>query len=204
MRAGFDLRRLATGRRAANDPRGLFNFTGDISGYSMADFMLGLPRTVIPPTDQIQGHVGGWRNGFFINDTWQAKRNLTLSLGLRYERSTPVQTYAGVADMLAEDFLTIIPSPNLSAYPVKGFEFTEPNNKDFAPRLGATYRLGEKTVVRAGYGIYYNPNQMNSFTFLTNNPPLAVVSTYTSDPANPTLSFEHPTGVRGVRWQRPT
>ena len=195
VRTGFDLRRLATGRQAANDPRGLFNFTGDISGYSVADFMLGLPRTVIPPTDQIQGHVGGWRNGFFINDNWQARRNLTLSLGLRYERDTPVQTYAGVADMLAEDFLTIIPSPNRADYPVKGFEFTEPNNKDWAPRLGATYRLSEKTVLRAGYGIYYNPNQMNSFTFLTNNPPLAVVSTYTSDPANPTLSFEHPTGV---------
>jgi hypothetical protein len=197
VRTGFDLRRLATGRRAANDPRGLFNFTGDISGYSMADFMLGLPRTVIPPTDQIQGHVGGWRNGFFINDNWQARRNLTLSLGLRYERNTPVQTYAGVADMLAEDFLTIIPSPNLSAYPVKGFKFTDPNNKDWAPRLGATYRLSEKTVVRAGYGIYYNPNQMNSFTFLTNNPPLATVSTYTSDPANPTLSFAQPIGVAG-------
>src|SRR6478735_5160618 len=198
VRTGFDLRRLATGRRAANDARGLFNFTGDMSGYGMADFMMGIPRTVIPPTDQIQGHVGGWRNGFFVNDTWQLKRNLTLSLGMRYERSTPVQTYAGVADMLAEDFLTIIPSPNLSAYPVKGFEFTEPNNKDFAPRLGATYRLSEKTVVRAGYGIYYNPNQMNSFTFLTNNPPLAVVSTYTNDPNNPTLSFDHPTGTPGA------
>jgi hypothetical protein len=38
---------------------------------------------------------------------------------------------------------------------------------------------------------------MNTFTFLTNNPPLAAVTTYTSDPANPTLSFEHPTGVVG-------
>ena len=26
-------------------------------------------------------------------------------------------------------------------------------------------------MLRAGFGIYYNPNQMNSFTFLTNNPP---------------------------------
>ena len=72
VRAGFDLRKLATGRRAANDPRGRFDFTGDITGYSVADFMLGLPRTVIPPTDQIQGHVGHWRNGFFVNDVWQA------------------------------------------------------------------------------------------------------------------------------------
>src|SRR4029078_11824919 len=53
VRTGLYRRRLATGRQAANDPRGLFNFTGDISGYSMADFMLGLPRTVIPPINQI-------------------------------------------------------------------------------------------------------------------------------------------------------
>jgi hypothetical protein len=193
VRAGFDLRRLATGRRAANDARGRFDFTGNITGYSVADFMLGLPRTVIPPTDQIQGHVGGWRNGFFVNDVWQASRNLTLSLGLRYEMNTPVQTYEGLATMLAEDLETIIPA----TLPSKGFEFTKANYKDFAPRIGATYRLGEKTVVRGGFGIYYNPNQMNSFTFLTNNPPLAAVTTYTSDPANPTLSFENPSGTVG-------
>ena len=45
VRAGFDLRRLATGRRAANDPRGRFDFTGDMTGHSVADFMLGLPRS---------------------------------------------------------------------------------------------------------------------------------------------------------------
>ena len=49
----------------------------------------------------------------------------------------------------------------------------------------------------AGYGIYYNPNQMNTFTFLTNNPPLAAEVTFTSDQANPTLSFERPFGVAG-------
>ena len=184
---------MTTGRRAANDPRGRFDFTGDITGYSVADFMLGLPRTVIPPTDQIQGHVGGWRNGFFVNDVWQASRNLTLSLGLRYELNTPVQTYAGLASMLAEDQETIIPS----SFPAVGFKFHNPNYKDIAPRLGATYRLGEKTVLRAGFGIYYNPNQMNSFTFLTNNPPIAAVSTFSSDLANPTLSFASPTGVAG-------
>jgi hypothetical protein len=193
LRAGFDLRRLATGRRAANDPRGRFDFTNDITGYAMAAFMLGLPRTVIPPTDQIQGHVGGWRNGFFVNDVWQPAPNVTLSLGLRYELNTPVKTYEGLATMLADDLETIIPA----TLPSVGFEFHEPNYKDFAPRLGATYRLSEKTVVRAGFGIYYNPNQMNTFTFLTNNPPLAAVTTYTSDPAFPTLSFDRPTGVVG-------
>jgi hypothetical protein len=193
VRAGFDLRRLATGRRAANDARGRFEFTGDMTGHSVADFMLGLPRTVIVPTDQIQGHVGGWRNGFFINDVWQASQQLTLSLGLRYELNTPVQTYAGLASMLDDSQENIIPT----SFPAPGFKFSEANYKDIAPRLGATYRLSEKTVVRAGYGIYYNPNQMNSFTFLTNNPPIAAVSTFSSDPANPTLSFQQPLGVAG-------
>jgi len=194
VRMGFDLRRLETGRRAANDPRGRFDFTGNITGYSVADFMLGLPRTVVNSTNQLQGDVGQWRNGFFVNDVWQPGKDLTLSLGLRYEMNTPVQTYSGLASMLDATEEKIIPS----SFPAKGFQFTEPNHKDFAPRIGATYRLGEKTVVRAGYGIYYNPNQMNSFTFLTNNPPIATVATFTSDPANPTLTFTSPTGVATV------
>jgi hypothetical protein len=193
VRTGFDLRRMATGRRAANDPRGRFDFTGDMTGHAVADFVLGLARTVIPPTDQIQGHVGGWRNGFFVNDVWQVSRDFTLSLGVRYELNTPVQTYEGLASMLDEDFDTIIPA----SFPAKGFAFHDANKKDFAPRLGATYRLNDKTVLRAGYGIYYNPNQMNSFTFLTNNPPIAAVATFSSDPANPTLSLEQPFGVVG-------
>jgi hypothetical protein len=194
VRTGFDLRKLETGRRAANDPRGLFTFTGDMTGHPVADFMLGIPRTIIPPTDQIQGHVGGWRNGFFVNDVWQATRDLTLSLGLRYELNTPVQTYIGLASMLDSDFNTIIPS----TFPSPGFEFHDPNYKDIAPRLGATYRLNDKTVLRAAFGIYYNPNQMNSFTFLTNNPPLAAVTTFTNDTNNPTLSFTNPSGTVGA------
>jgi hypothetical protein len=193
VRAGFDARRLATGRRAANDPRGAFSFNGDMTGHPVADFMLGLPRTVRTPVDQLQGHVGGWRNGFFINDVWQVGRDLTLSLGMRYELNTPVQTYAGFASMLDESQERLIPT----SHPTVGFKFHEPNYKDIAPRIGATYRLNEKTVLRAGYGIYYNPNQMNSFTFLTNNPPLAAEITFNSDQANPTLSFERPFGVAG-------
>jgi hypothetical protein len=149
LRAGIDLRKLRTGRRAANSPRGAFGFTNEMTGYSVADFMVGVPRTVGTPVDQIQGDVGQWRNGFFVNDVWQATRRMTLSLGLRYERNTPVQTYEGVASMLNADQTQIIPT----TFPSPGFEFTEPNNKDWAPRLGATYRLTDKTVLRAGWGI---------------------------------------------------
>jgi hypothetical protein len=193
LRAGVDVRRLATGRRAQNSPRGQFTFNGDMTGYSMADFVLGLPRTVLTPSEQLQGHVGGWRNGLFINDVWQATPKMTLSLGLRYELNTPVQTYAGYASMLNADLTEIIPA----TFPSPGFKFHEPNRTDIAPRLGVTYRLTGKTVLRAGWGIYYNPNQMNTFTFLTNNPPLAAQFTFSNDPGNPTLSLEQPFGTVG-------
>ncbi|MBA3888805.1 MAG: TonB-dependent receptor, partial [Acidobacteria bacterium] len=193
VRAGFDARRVETGRQAANSPRGNFAFNGQMTGYAVADFLLGLPRSVRTPVDQLQGHVGHWRNGLFINDTWQATPDLTLSLGLRYELHTPAKTYEGFASMLNADFTGLIPT----SHPAVGFEFHEPNNNLWAPRLGATYRLTDKTVLRAGWGIYYNPNQMNTFTFLTNNPPLAAEFTFFSDPAAPTLSFNSPFGVVG-------
>ena len=193
LRAGIDLRKLRTGRLAANSPRGAFGFTSVMTGHAVADFMTGVPATVGTPVDQLQGDVGQWRNGFFVNDVWQATQRMTLSLGLRYERNTPVQTYEGVASMLNADQTQIIPT----TFPSPGFEFTEPNNKDWAPRLGATYRLTDKTVLRAGWGIYYNPNQMNSYTFLTNNPPVSPEFTFTNDVNNPTLNFDRPLGTPG-------
>ena len=193
IRTGFDARRLETGRRAANNPRGSFSFTGEMSGYAVSDFMLGVPRSVTTPVDQLQGHVGGWRTGYFINDNWQASRNLTLSLGLRYELHTPARTFEGFASMLNENQTGLIPT----SFPAVGFEFHEPNRTDFAPRVGVAYRLGEKTVLRSGFGIYFNPNQMNTFTFLTNNPPLAAEFTFSSVPGAPTLTFDSPFGVVG-------
>ena len=79
--------------------------------------------------------------------------------------------------------------------PSPGFRFHDPNHKSFAPRLGLAYRLTDKTVIRAGFGIYYNPNQTNSFTFLTTNPPFGNSTTCTSLPNTPTLSLQNPIGA---------
>jgi Carboxypeptidase regulatory-like domain/TonB dependent receptor len=195
LRAGFDARRMATWRESGNQPRGQFTFNGDMSGYSMADFMLGVPRSVVTTASMLAAHVGHWRNGFFVNDVWQATPKMTLSLGLRYELNTVAQSYTGFASELNEDFTRIIPSENPLDYPVPGFRLHNPNYGDIAPRIGGTYRLTEKTVLRGGWGIYFNPNQMNTFTFLTNNPPLAPRFTYNNDPNNATLTLGQPSGV---------
>jgi len=192
IRTGFDLRRLGTERGTFNERRGMFIFNGQMTGYAPADFMLGIPRQVNTPADKVINDIIGWRNGFFVNDTWQTTRNLTLNLGLRYELQLVPYTVNGNASILNADQTAIIPDK-----PTPGFKFHAANLKDFAPRFGLAYRAREKTVLRAGFGIYYNPNHFNNFTLLTNNPPFTNVFVFISEPTSPTLTLENPFGQAG-------
>jgi hypothetical protein len=162
--AGLEFRRLATGRAAVNSARGTFTFNGTLSGYAPADFILGLPQSFATAGPEIRGRVAEWRDGFFVLDKWQISRKLTLNYGIRYELPTTAYTINGVASILNPDQTALIVAK-------PGMHLVGPQHKDWAPRLGVAYRITEKTVFRAGGGIYYNPNQTNSFTFLNTNPP---------------------------------
>jgi hypothetical protein len=187
--AGAELRKLITSRAAINTPMGTFTFSGQFSGDAAADFLLGFQTSDIPPGLQVNNKVAAWRDGFFIVDNWQATKKLTLNLGLRYELPTVPYTVNGFATILNRQQTALIPSNP----PQPGFEFIDPNHKNFAPRIGFAYRLTEGTILRGGYGIYYNPNQTNTFTFLSSNPPFSTVTTYNSLLTTPTLSLSNPT-----------
>src|SRR5437667_2297059 len=166
--AGLEFRRLATAREATNSPRGSFSFNGTLSGYAPADFILGIPNAFTTPGPEVHGHVAEWRDGFFILDKWQVSRRLTLNYGLRYELPTVPYTINGNASELnAAQTELLVATP--------GFGFINPQHKDWAPRLGFAYRISDKTVFRGGGGIYYNPNQTNSYTFLNTNPPFSPI-----------------------------
>jgi hypothetical protein len=167
---GFELSRLATGRAAVNSARGGFTFNGTLTGYAPADFILGTPQSFTTPGPEIRGRVREWRDGFFVLDKWQISRKLTLNYGIRYELPTVAYTVNGIATEL---------NPNQTALVggTPGYHFIAPNHNDWAPRVGVAYRFTEKTVFRAGGGIYYNPNQTNSYTFLNTNPPYTTILT---------------------------
>jgi len=188
--AGMEFRRLATGRAAVNSARGLFTFNGTLSGYAPADFVLGTPSSFTTPGPEVRGRVAEWRDGFFVLDKWQVTRRLTVNYGIRYELPTVAYTINGVATELNPNQTALVGgTPN--------FHFTNPNHKEWAPRVGVAYRISNKTVFRAGAGIYYNPNQTNSYTFLNTNPPYTTILTcnYSVGLTPPTLSNPFTTGV---------
>ena len=186
--AGMEFRRLATGRAAVNSARGTFTFNGTQSGYAAADFILGHPVSFGTAGPEIRGRVAEWRDGFFVLDKWQVSRKLTLNYGLRYELPTVPYTINGNASELNKDQTALVVA-------TPGFGFVDPQHKDWAPRLGFAYRLSDKTVFRVGGGIYYNPNQTNSYTFLNTNPPFSPIYSCNWSSGLPSLSLSNPYNV---------
>jgi hypothetical protein len=164
-------------------PRGSFGFDGSLTALkggtainsgspsnSWAQFLLGYPSRV--------GKVTQFNNpnalrfsiwSMYVRDSWQATKNLTINYGLRWEYY-PIYShdhYGAVRFDPATDNILVggeggIPSDTGA----------HASRKDFAPRLGAAYRLGKKTVLRGGYGISIDPdnmrNQRNQYPSIVN------------------------------------
>ena len=109
----------------------------------------------------------------------------------RYELPTVAYTVNGNATELNANQTALVGG-------TPGFHFTNPNHNDWAPRLGFAYRINDKTVFRGGGGIYYNPNQTNSYTFLSNNPPFATILNCTWSSGLTPVKFERSVSPRRV------
>ena len=61
----------------------------------------------------------------------------------------------------------------------------DPYYKDFAPRLGLAWRVGGRTTLRGGYGIFYTPDVINTYRQLAFQEPFGGISSLTARPADP-------------------
>jgi hypothetical protein len=150
--------------------RGGFGFSGGIttlnggsasnSYNSWADFMLGTPQTMGKDIQYINpGTVREKSIGLYARDQWQMRRNVTVTLGLRYEDYP-------LAHRDHFGFNRYDPTTNLELLGgLGGVPFdtgVDAGLGVFAPRLGIAYRIGEKMVIRTGYGFSVDPNNFRS------------------------------------------
>ena len=187
--------------------RGTFNFTGEATsaisanglavsgtGYDFADFLLGLPQSSSirfgePATYFSQNAFSG-----YVNDDWKFNANLTFNIGLRYEYFSPIsEKYNQIANLdIAPGFTNVavvtptIPGPYTGAFPSG---LVNSNYLNFSPRIGIAWKVPyfkKSTVVRSGYGIYYNSQIYNAFASkLAEQPPFAISENVNTSSANP-------------------
>lgn len=211
---GVSFRKMTIGRSAANTARGQFNFDGTLNGVKSgagdgaAAFIGGWATKYTSPYFQVKGSMGQWRDGFFAQDTWQISQKFTLQYGLRYELPQVAYSLNGVGRIMTADLTSLYPAIGgttpLNAQKYPGFEFGGANHDLISPRLGFSYRVTDQTVIRGGGGIYYNANQMNSYTLSsTNYPYSAVVTPQTAFGAPPAFSLDQPNIPAPAVWPGP-
>ena len=151
----FDLIR-GNGARSAT-------FTGTRSGNPMADFMLGAFDNVSHGFGAADSFPLLWKHQFFIQDEWKLTPRITMNAGLRYEPWFPwEQEYGRYTSWEYGTQSTVKPdAPRGILFPGDPnvpFKTVEGDCNNFAPRLGVAWDVNGngRTVVRGGYGIYYN------------------------------------------------
>jgi hypothetical protein len=150
-------------------------------GQSLAAMLLGLPSSGgvdRKASFAAQSTIYSW----YIQDDWRVTSNLTLNFGLRYELegamterfnrtvrgydfSTPSPLQAAAQANYARNPIAELPASQFRAmggltFPGVGGQPRTLWNRDtnnIMPRVGMAYSLGDKTVIRAGYGIYFGP-----------------------------------------------
>lgn len=180
IKAGFEYRLAGTAIHTANNQGGTFTFNADTTGNaacgacpgnSYASFYLGAVSNA--NVEYFNSHAEYPRQPAYavhLGDSWRATKKLTLDYSLRWDYISPSRE--------KYDHLSFF-DPNGSnpgavtaggtqlkgrlAFAGNGYgsasygaDYPEtPFHEAFAPRLGFAYALSEKTVVRAGYGIYF-------------------------------------------------
>jgi hypothetical protein len=184
FRFGFDLSHEHMNHwqvEGGGGPRGDFNFTGGQTAIrngpatnqfnAFAAFLLGLPSSVgkaVAP--ELPLTTRAWRQGFYARDQWQTTRDLTLTLGVRAEyypvvsrKNRGIELYDVATNKVRVGGVGSVPD-----------DVGTSERVHFAPRLGAAYRIGDKWVVRGGFGITTDPFSLARL-FRTNYPSLVVM-----------------------------
>ena len=166
LKFGVDIRQRLISETASPPGQsafGRFTFTSGFTnnpsstggtGDAIASMLLGFPSTTvrdffIPGT----AHVRTNEYNFFARDEWRLTTKLTLNLGIHYEINTPFtedNNFWVNWDPVTAKLL--IAGQNASSTANVNTDY-----KAIAPRIGIAYQADAKTVIRSGYGIFYDP-----------------------------------------------
>jgi Carboxypeptidase regulatory-like domain/TonB dependent receptor-like, beta-barrel len=151
------------------------------SGHPYADFLFGVPTSASRAFPPVLVERSRWMYEYFLQDDWKLSSRLTLNLGVRYEyhpvweedngRQAMFDVVSGkiavddrgislLSPLIPPGYVDIVKASDLGL-PSRTLVRGDKNN--IAPRFGLAYKpfSGNDTVLRAGYGIYYDTTPIN-------------------------------------------
>ncbi|MGH9510968.1 MAG: carboxypeptidase regulatory-like domain-containing protein [Terriglobales bacterium] len=115
--------------------------------------------------------------GFFVQDDVKLRRNLTVNLGLRYSYFGPLSSKEG-------NMLVAVPGAGanyLTGLTIRKGNSWNPQKDNFGPQIGFAWspgRFNDKLVIRGGYGLNYNQEEIAISSNIVNNPGLVVFPSF--------------------------
>lgn len=158
---------------------GSYSFNGQFTGSPLTDFLLGRPSFFEQQNEQ-GARALQTTFGLYVQDDIRVSRRLSLSLGLRYDlplapverdgREVVFRPWTGEQSHVFPNAPVGLLFPGDPGFPEN---VRDTDKKDFGPRVGLVYALtdDQRTVLRAGYGIFYNPQWTNLHEQYTNKQP---------------------------------
>ena len=188
---GADVRLVQQNAFRDVQSRGLIQFSpfAQISGNALADLLLGFPLLTGGARVDNAQHLRSHSYNFFFNDSVRVTKSLTLIGGLRYEYNSPPVDAFDRANVYNPATRTLV-RVGTGGAPRSGFA-ADKNN--FAPRVGLAWTLGHEgnTVLRAGYGVYYDQSPLAPGEALYFNAPYFDFNLFFSLPGLP-LTLNNP------------
>ena len=191
LKFGADIRFVQQNAFRDVQSRGLIQFSpfGQITFNALGDLLLGFPLVTGGARVDNAQHLRSNSYNFFVNDSFRVSRNLTLIGGLRYEYNTPPVDAFDRANIYDPTTRRLVPA-GTAGVPRSGFA---PDRNNFAPRVGLAWTIGDRgnTVVRAGYGVYYDQSPLAPGEALYFNAPYFDFNLFFSLPGLP-LTLNNP------------
>jgi hypothetical protein len=133
------------------------------SGSGAASFMLGLPDNIYGFLGNTSANERGWWYAGYVEDQWQASNKLTVTYGLRYDFVQPPSYGSKIVsglNVLTGSFLVSGSVPPLYPHPNVRSSYYDPHYNGFEPRFGVAYRASDKTVIRTGFAMFDDHNNV--------------------------------------------
>ncbi len=152
---------------------GNLTFSNRFTGFTYADFLLGIPTTMSRNFPALLQSTKSWRYGFFVQDDFRIRPDLTLNLrydllpgftardGLQsmFDIGTgaiivPDGALGRVSPLMPTGYVNVLEASRAGFHPSR---LVRADRNNFAPRIGLAYRpWGSNTVFRASFGLFYD------------------------------------------------